>query len=244
MRLGQLARKLSVRPSQLVDLLAKDQLYFEEGSNAKLNDELVKRLVLQVAPDKLAEIMTVQKQDAEPEPQPHPVPLEDVVEEKAELQPEPLVASSTEVSIDENVETIRAPKVELAGLKVLGKIELPAPRKKEEPKVDGEDVSEAEQKPKRERKDKPTKPVERDRQWRNPIAMQREKEQREKDEKRKQALEQEKERKRLNYLNRVKTSQPTKAARIYDEAEESEPQSTPEQKPRTWFGKFLKWLNT
>lgn len=240
MRLGQLARKLSVRPSHLVDLLATDKLYFEEGSNAKLNDELVKRLVLLVAPDKLAEIMTVQTQE---EAKPQPLVVEEVVEEKVELQPEPVAVIATE-AVDENVETIRAPKVELTGLKVLGKIELPAPRKKEELKAEGENTTEAEQKPKRERKDKRT-PVERiEKQWRNPIAMQRDKEQREKEEQKKQAIEQEKERKRLHYLNRVKTSQPTKAARIYDEAEESEPQATPEQKPRTWFGKFLKWLNT
>lgn len=35
------------------------------------------------------------------------------------------------LSADESLEVIRAPKVELAGLKVLGKIDLPAPRKKD-----------------------------------------------------------------------------------------------------------------
>lgn len=241
MRLGQLARKLSVRPSQLVDLLATDQLYFEEGSNAKLNDELVKRLVLKIAPDKLAEIMTVQTQEVEAEPQ--ATSIEEVVEEKIEVQAD-VVTESTEIAADENVETIRAPKVELAGLKVLGKIELPTPRKKEESKIE-ENVAEADQKAKRERKDKRTKRVERnEKQWRNPIAIQREKEQREKEEQRAQALEQEKERKRLNYLSRIKNNQPTRATRIYDEVEGNQPQAEPEQKPRTWIGKFFKWLNT
>lgn len=240
MRLGQLARKLSVRPSQIVDLLAKDQQYFEEGSNAKLNDDLVKQIVLHFAPDRLAELMTVQTQEIE-EIQVEPEPVVEEVVEKVELPVEPLTAESTEVVSD--TETIRAPKVELAGLKVLGKIELPTPRKKEEAKVEGE-AGETEQKPKRERQDKRRKPVERaEKNWRNPIAQQREAEAREKEERRKKALEEEKERKRINYLNKIKTTQPVKAVRIYDEAEERV-EIKPEQQPRTWLGKFLKWLNT
>ena len=237
MRLGQLARKLSVRPSQIVDMLAKHQQFLEDGSNAKLTDDLVKQIVLHFAPERLTELMAVQVQETEPEPQPEPVVIE-VVE--AHLQPEVTTEIKSEV---ENTETIRAPKVELAGLKVLGKIELPAPRKKEEPKAEGE-TTEAEQKPKREQKDKRRKPVERtEKPWRNPIALQREREEREKEERRKQALEEQKERKRINYLNKIKSNAPTKAARIYDEPIEAAPLPV-EKKPRTWFGKFLKWLNT
>lgn len=241
MRLGQLARKLSVRPSQIVDLLAKDQQYFEEGSNAKLNDDLVKQIVLHFAPDRLAELMTVQTQEIE-EAQVQPEPIIEEVVEKVELPIEPLTAESTEVVND--TETIRAPKVELAGLKVLGKIELPTPRKKEEVKVEGE-AEAVEQRPKRELKDKRRKPIERaEKQGRNPVALQREAEAREKEERRKKALEEEKERKRINYLNKIKTTQPAKAVRIYDETDEVQVEVKPEQKPRTWLGRFLKWLNT
>ncbi|MBN8653642.1 MAG: hypothetical protein J0L67_19585 [Cytophagales bacterium] len=240
MRLGQLARKLSVRPSQIVDILAKHQQFLEDGSNAKLTDDLVKQIVLHFAPDRLSEIMAVQTQE-EPEPQPQPeTVVAEIAVEKIELQPEVVVEAKPELA-DES-ETIRAPKVELAGLKVLGKIELPAPRKKEEPKAEGE--NQAEQKPKREPKDRPRKPVERnEKQWRNPVAQQRDAEAREKEERRKKALEEEKERKRINYLNKIKT-QPVKAARIYDEADEVQVELKPEQKPRTWVGRFLKWLNT
>lgn len=241
MRLGQLARKLSVRPSQIVDVLAKHQQFLEDGSNAKLTDNLVKQLVLHFAPDRLNEIMAVQTQE-EPEPQPETeAVVAEVVVEKVEPQPQVVVEAKPELA-DDN-ETIRAPKVELAGLKVLGKIELPAPRKKEEPKAEGE--NQAEQKPKREPKDKPRKPVERtEKQWRNPVAQQRDAEAREKEERRKKALEEEKERKRINYLNKIKHTQPVKAVRLYDEADEVQVELKPEQKPRTWVGKFLKWLNT
>jgi hypothetical protein len=242
MRLGQLARKLSVRPSQIVDILAKHQQFLEDGSNAKLTDDLVKQIVLHFAPDRLSEIMAVQTQE-EPEPQPNPEPETVVAEsavEKIELQPEVVVEAKPEV-VDDS-ETIRAAKVELAGLKVLGKIELPAPRKKEEPKAEGE--NQAEQKSKREPKDRPRKPVERtEKQWRNPVAQQRDAEAREKEERRKKALEEEKERKRINYLNKIKT-QHVKAVRIYDETDEVQVELKPEQKPRTWVGRFLKWLNT
>ncbi|MBX2895285.1 MAG: hypothetical protein KF763_07575 [Cyclobacteriaceae bacterium] len=239
MRLGQLARKLSVRPSQLVDMLAKNQQFLEDGSNAKLSDELVKQIVLHFAPDRLAEIMTVQTQETEPEPlQPEPI-ITEVVQELPQPQ------ASIEIASEDEAETIRAPKVELAGLKVLGKIDLPAPRKKEEPKAEGE-TTEAEQKPKREHKDKRRKPVERtEKQWRNPIAAQREKEEREREERRKQALEEQKERKRLNYLNKIKHQAPAKTVRIYDEPVEEKPAGNATAKPpRTWLGKFLRWLNT
>jgi hypothetical protein len=241
MRLGQLARKLSVRPSQIVDLLAKDQQFLEDGSNAKLTDDLVKQIVMHFAPERLAEIMSVQTQEtgAEPEPQ-----QPETITTKVEEEPQPEVIAETKPEA-EDTETIRAPKVELAGLKVLGKIELPTPRKKEESKAEGE-TTEAEQKPKREHKDKRRKPIERtEKPWRNPIALEREKEEREKEERRKQALEEQKERKRLNYLNKIKTNAPTKAARIYDEPAEGIPSPKSEVKPpRTWFGKFLRWLNT
>ena len=88
MRLGQLARKLSVRPSQIVDLLAKSQQYFDEGSNAKLNDDLVKHIVLHFAPERLGEFMAAQNQEAEEiEIQPRQVieALEEVEEEPKKI---------------------------------------------------------------------------------------------------------------------------------------------------------------
>lgn len=241
MRLGQLARKLSVRPSQIVDLLAKNQQYFDEGSNAKLNDDLVKHIALHFAPERLAELMTAQTQEEEEiqsKPEVEVIKKEEL--EKVEPQPEPVAESHTEDGVES--ETIRAPKVELAGLKVLGKIELPKPRKKEESVA--EISPETEQKPRREHKDKRRNPVERtEKNWRNPIAQQREAEAREKEERRKKALEEEKERKRINYLSKLKATQPVKAARIYEEPEEQK-EIKVEKQPRTWVGKFLKWLNT
>jgi hypothetical protein len=237
MRLAQLARKLAVRPSEIVDLLSQNQVFFEDGSNAKLNDDQVRSVVLHVAPERMSEIMLVQTTEAN-EPESQPETIEEIpVEVKSEAVP-----TVVNPAIETNPsETIRVPKVELAGLKVLGKIELPPPRLKEEAKEEGKETGE--EKPKRERKIRPARRDREERPWRNPIAQQREAEVREREERRLEALKQEKERKRLNYLSKVKNSKPPKAVRIYDETATT-PVKAPEQKPRTWIGKFLRWLNT
>jgi hypothetical protein len=238
MRLAQLARKLSVRPSQIVDLLAQEQIFVEDGSNAKLNDDVVRKVLLTLAPNRLSEIMAEQVTETEPE-------TESISESKIPEQ-EPLdtfeskpVAQISAVNPSEEI--IRAPKVELAGLKVLGKIDLPQSRKQEEvkPKTEGtEPILKQEQRERRPRQPREEKP------WRNPIALQREREARENEERKQAALKEEKERKRHQYLARVKPAKPIKAMRIYDEPVQQLVQITPETKPRTWFGKFLKWLNT
>lgn len=239
MRLAQLARKLSVRPSEIVDLLSQDQLFFEDGSNAKLNDDLVRRVVLHLAPSRIAEIMLAQTNDAnEPEPQPQPEIISaPPIEVKTESAPEEI----NPPTVTDLPETIRVPKVELAGLKVLGKIELPQPRLKVENKDDIKDISES--KPKRERKERQPRRDREEKPWRNPIALEREAEAREREERRLEALKQEKDRKRQHYLNQIKNNKPPKAARIY---EESAPLTAPvaKPKPRTLIGRFLQWLNT
>jgi hypothetical protein len=237
MRLAQLARKLSVRPSEIVDLLSQNQFFFEDGSNTKLNDDQVRSVVFHFAPERMSEIMLVQTTEAtEPEAQPETTsetPIEDKTESVSEI-----LNSVTESNTPE---TIRAPKVELTGLKVLGKIELPQPRVKDETKAEGMETNT--EKPKLERRDRQPRRDREERQWRNPVALQREAEVREREELRLEALKQEKERKRMNYLNKVKNSKPPKAARIYEETAPT-PAKVSEQKPRTWVGKFLRWLNT
>jgi hypothetical protein len=245
MRLAQLARKLSVRPSEIVDLLSKDQVFFEDGSNAKLNDDLVRRVVLHFAPERLSEIMLVQTSEVIETNEPN---KSNELESKPETTSEPAIEIKTEAiaevvdptTVTDLPETIRVPKVELAGLKVLGKIELPQPRLKDENKDEVKDTNEV--RAKRERKETQPRRHREERPWRNPVALQREAEVREREERRLEALKQEKERKRQHYLSQVKNSKPPKAMRIY---EESAPVPTPvaEQKPRTWIGKFLRWLN-
>ena len=238
MRLAQLARKLSVRPSEIVDLLAKENLFFDDGSNAKLNDDVVKKVVLALAPNQLSAIMKEQVAEAEPETE--SIPENEILEQEQPDKPESTpVAPATEVNVPEEI--IRAPKVELAGLKVLGKIDLPPSRKQEETKAISEG---AEPIAKREQRERRTKQPRADKPWRNPLALQREREARENEEKKQAAEKREKERKRQYYLERVKPGKPVKAIRAYDEPDQEQIKITPESKPKTWWGKFLKWLNT
>jgi hypothetical protein len=255
MRLGQLARKLALRPSQIVDYLATKKIFPDEGSNARLSDAETKLVVLQFAPERLNEIMTVEEMSIDPISLPDAVleapvlaPVKEEVIEMAKPSLLEVVEEKTEI------EVIKAPKVELSGLKVLGKIELPEPKKKITPVAETSDAAtkqeeKAEQSPVTEKKQRRTQPREPRREYtprpvRNPIAVQREEQARKEEQKRKARVEREKEKRTQYYLQRVKTGQPTKAAKIVSEPTESFSFKEEKPAPKTWFGKFLRWLNT
>lgn len=261
MRLGQLARKLALRPSQIVDFLATQQIFPEEGSNARLSDEVTERVVMNFAPGRLNEIMAVEDITPEPTTAPARVTEELVItavkEEVIADKPTPLPAiKETEDKLE--VEVIKAPKVELSGLKVLGKIELPEPKKKTAPVAESTeatvaDAGEVEKMPVTEKRQR--RPEQRvhsqqrrdnntQRPARNPIAIQREQKAREEERKRKEKLEREKEKRTQYYLQRVKTGQPTKPVKMVSEPTESFPAKEVKPAPKTWVGKFLRWLNT
>lgn len=258
MRLGQLARKLALRPSQIVDYLATQQIFPDEGSNARLNDEVTRRVILHFAPARLNEIMAMEENTPEPVETPAPGKKESVAvdseEVTMEVAPPHVIAEEKSV-----VEVIKAPKVELSGLKVLGKIELPEPKKKLVPVAESpEGVIEspegvAEKIPATERKSRRAEPRNKNQQRtpdykqrpeRNPIAVQREQKAREEEEKRKIKQEREKEKRTQYYMQRVKAGQPTKAVKIVTEPTESMILQEERPAPKTWFGKFLRWLNT
>ncbi len=256
MRLGQLARKLALRPSQIVDFLAVQQVLPDEGSNARLSDEVTERVVLHFAPERLNEILTTEEKNSEPLSASPPIEEQAIITEEVEAvvivedMPSPVVEEP-----EDKPEVIKAPKVELSGLKVLGKIELPEAKKKiaPEPASDNEIENQEQKFPDTEKKLRSTdrkekSPHQREnytpRPARNPIALQREQKAREEEEKRKAKVERDKEKRTEYYLQRVKTGQPTKSMKIVSEPVESF--STKEMKPlpKTWLGKFLRWLNT
>jgi hypothetical protein len=250
MRLGQLARKLALRPSQIVDYLATQQVFPEEGSNARLSNEVTELVILHFAPERLYELINTEEKGEDTlthAPVEAPV-ISNAVVTQAEVETSTLPA--VEAS-NEKPEVIKAPKVELTGLKVLGKIELPEPKKKSAP--NSESVNEStsvtpiEKKTGRsERREK--NPQQREkytpRPARNPVAVQREMKAREEEEKRKVKAEQDKEKRTQYYYNRVKTGQPTKAVKIVSEPTETYELKEVKPAPKTWLGKFLRWLNT
>lgn len=230
MRLGQLSRKLGVSTPEIIQFLASRQITISEDSNAKIEDIHAHWVTEKFAPHLIAsveEVMAEEKKEVA-------IPDETI----------PVIETpSTEVTMEEPPlpEVIKAPKIELAGLKVLGKIEIPEKKKKTDESLEGQ-PEEKERKPRSERPRSTSREYQ-ERPRKNPVVLQREREQREAEQKRKELLAKEKEKKTNHYFNRVKPVVPTKKVR--KEEETIEVVDIPVEKmPTTLWGKFMRWLNT
>ena len=251
MRLGQLARKLALRPSDIVEFLAENNIRIPEGANARLENDHVNLIMKRFVPG-WTETLEV---EAEPEEE---VILPEAGLNSDQLNTEDHTGPTTEPVqeqelTEESNEVIRAPKIELSGLKVLGKIDLPEQKKKEDlPKEEGpvsESAKPEEGKPeggKRERREnRRTFDVNKKRHQRfekNPVALQREREANEAQKQHMEKVAREKEKRTQKYLQNYKPSAPTKATKLVKEdVVEMTPQDLVEP-PKTIFGKILRWL--
>lgn len=217
MRLGQLARQLDISTDKIVTFLGTRDIPMDSSANARVDDTLVDLIVGHFAPGN----ETLRQQ----------------VHETPEL-PEPAVTEGTdtpEPQAESLPELIKAPKVELPGLRVLGKIELPE-KKKPEPPREPEPEREARPIARNPRRNQPP----RDR--KNPVRLAREQEEHEKKLRLEEAKQKEKERKAAYYQKRLKPQAPTKAVRLIDEEYEEMPPLEPER-PRSLWGRFMRWLN-
>jgi hypothetical protein len=269
MRLGQLARKLSLKPAEIVEFLASQNIQIGEGSNTRIEDEHALIVIRHYAPGlenllKEQEVEQIKTTETQVEVMPEvnaevPEVKTEVINEKIESQQD--VSLEVGEQISESVDTtaaetyvtnddvIKAPKVELPGLKVIGKIDLPEPKKKE-PELkpeQSEEVSQVEEHSKKiQQDDRKPSHQRRDRNdvrpRKNPIALQREREALEAEKKRRAELEREKEKRTRNYLKKVKPNQPTKAARLVSEPVVQMSNVEEDEKPKTWLGKFIRWL--
>jgi hypothetical protein len=202
MRIGSLARRLGIPPSDILGFLAVNNIEAESGANSRLAEDTLLRVVKHFAPEKVSEIFqapdevveVVQEQVEEQVVQP-------VIEEPATVAEEtPVEEEAPEVPL----EVIRVSKVELQGLKVLGKIDLPQPKKKLEdtdPKPEGEEQPVQQQQPaaRSPRKEFQKRSDRRDREWKNPLEQKRLQEARDAEQKKRDRAEQEKERRTNNY---------------------------------------------
>ena len=246
MRLAQLARKLTIRPTVIVDFLTQHSIQIEDGSNTRLADDHVALIMQKFAPARAAEIAA-----------------ELVIEKQTELktsipQEKVVIAQSTaiesipfsfEESWPEKIEVIKAPKVELSGLKVLGKIDLPEPKKKEvetigdQPQPDQSIPAEVDKKPRQENRKPYTnrKETSNQRPGKNPIALERERNALEEEKKKRAQLKHEKEKRKQHYFSKVKAVAPTRSVKLMkEEVEELTPMAPV---PKTLWGKFMRWLN-
>ena len=254
MRLAQLSRKFSVLPAEIVDLLARHNIALEPSANAKVEGEALTIVIAHYAPQSLEQNSQQQEISVNEPPANESVETETVEPVVSQLIEEPKISEQQSQPVSEEQSTvlngvggvIKAPKVELKGLKVLGKIELPEPRKKEEPAPPSDEASVEEQRPvartenreRRERRQlkKPSHDS------RNPVALERERLAREAAERRKQELEREKERRKLHYHKKVVPKGPTKAVRRYEEHEAMTPET--EERPKSLWGRIIRWLTT
>ncbi len=253
MRLAQLARKISVKPSEITEFLATHNIQLDNSSNAKVNDEHVDLVFRHFAPEMLGDAKASdpnrldQQKETESE-------HSSKIETSSEIVSEPAAISSSE-EWTEVPEVIKPIKVELPGLKVVGKIDLPEPKKKEksndsgdkiigdkddQPAKDPSDirVSRAENKrltkPKREVTRKPRK---------NPIALQREREEREALRRKLEEKKKEKELRTHRYLKKVSTKPvPPKSIKKVNNEDEYETYSEEMTKPKSFIGRILSWF--
>lgn len=260
MRLAQLARKLALRPSEITEFLAAKQISVEDSSNAKVTDEHVILVLQHFAPELLEEA----KSEIAPSVK---MEAEEITEVKEELPaPSDITIEEEPASIGEiaeekiePIEVIKAPKVELPGLKVVGKIDLPEPKKKEEEKQPESEEQTVGQ-PEAVRDEQADRPPHRDRKQRgrrntreqddrrprkNPIALQREREEREERRKREEQKEREKELRTRRYMEKVaKNLPPPKPVKKRKTEEEYEVYTEVTPPPKTIFGKIIRWLTS
>lgn len=267
MRLAQLARKIVVKPADIVSFLASQNIQIEDSSNAKVADEYERLVLKHFAPELLAtqpEIEEiVQPAPAVDEPVETPV---DQMEIAATTEETPAVE---EIKEEDKPEVIKPPKVELPGLKVVGKIELPEPKKKipepeaevstEATPLEGEQPAvptEGEQPAKpvantREQQRDRRRPHRQDRRQRdeqrprkNPIALQREREEREALRRKLEEQKKQKELRTQRYLKKVEgkitPSRPSKKSK--KKLEEEYEVYTEKPQPKSFFGRIMNWF--
>lgn len=222
MRLGQLARQLSISTDKIVSFLGSRDIAVDSHNNARIDPAYVDLVLLEFAPgnDTLRQEVIQTQDTPETEPEEHDSAPGDAV---------PVIP-----------DLIKAPKVELPGLRVLGKIELPEKKKPEAAKEEDKEAPRENQRPafvpRSPRRNAPP----RDR--KNPVVLAREREESEKKRKQDEAREEEKQRKAAYYQKRLKPQPPTKSVRLFREETEEMPQP-PAKRPKTVWGRFMRWLN-
>ena len=139
MRLVQLARQLGITQSDLLEFLSQQGFPHPEGFNTKIDDEtvgLIRQHFQQTNSESvednepIEEVATISNAVIET-PESDPVNHVSPAESQEEILPE----EHKEIAPAEK-EVIRAKKIKLEGIKILGKIDLPEPVVKEKPVED------------------------------------------------------------------------------------------------------------
>lgn len=251
MRLAQLARKIGIKPGEIAAFLTDKNLPIDGSSNAKVAEDQVELVLRHYAPDLLSPVAEIESQvlaEEETESVTNPEHLE--ISEDA-----PLLASEEDMKVatsDEDTvikEVIKPVLVELPGLKVVGKIDLPESKKLGAETVEEDKVEAGEKKlPIKKTNEKlgRRRNINRENEQRprkNIVALQREREARETLKRKLEEKEREKKLRTERYLKKVSkfTPPPQRPKKIKYE-DEYEVFSIEPEKPRSFFGKILNWF--
>jgi len=274
MRLGQLARKYDVSPKEIISYLketgsTQDTLHHNSKLNEQTETLLAKHFnyVEQLSEDASEEIeqkltkpevveleQSIEATQSELDPPLPEAKLKDlqkkdeVVNEEVVIETDRLLEllESEESSIDlSKITLIKAPKKQLTGLKVVGKIELPEPKNKtvkkselreEKPKPIRYSGHQHRQLSKEELENRRLKAKKKEEDYQ----ARKEKREKEKAKKQKKALNEARYQQKLQRTkyNQLKHKDKTQSPQWSSEVKEQRP------KPKTLLGKFWRWMNT
>jgi hypothetical protein len=131
MRLGQLARKLALRPTDIVEFLAENNIRIPEGANARVENDHVNLIMKRFVPGWIETSQMESEPDEEvilPGADSEPLNSEQLnTEEQTSPTAEPVLEQEL---TEDSSEVIRAPKIELSGLNVLGRIDCLSKRRR------------------------------------------------------------------------------------------------------------------
>ena len=217
MRLGQLSRQLEVSSDKIVKVLADNFREVNNHPNIKITEEELAFLVVHFSPSQtesnddkdapLSELIEEKIEiESESESEPSAQEKKNVPEFVESLRPQIITLEEEFNAQKEDLESYKAEKVELEGLKVVGKIELPEPPiRKEKPTTgtenkeeESEEIKSFKRKPRRNGNRKPRL---------NPIEYQRQKEERQAEKRKEQEEKRKKELKKKHYETQVKSKQ-------------------------------------
>lgn len=239
MRLAQLARKVGKNQSEVIKFLADNSVFVEDHSNAKVEDTDVAKVMNHFAPAVLAPIQEPERQSQALTQEPETT-LPEVINELALGDQEVEEVSPDAAAIEKQTEVIKAPKIALQGLKVIGKIDLPEIKKKV---TDNEDKQER-QVPKEFNNKQERRTSSRQGPTKNPIALQREKEEQEKQKKKLEKIAYLKELKTQRYLSKVR-----RPIDVYKEPkekpliQEAKVSIRPKPKSDSFFARLFGWFS-
>lgn len=251
MRLAQLARRIAVKPSDIVEFLADNNIQIESTSNAKVNDSYVDLVIKHFSPEHLSPEETI----ADGQTQGEIDTEQEQVAGGIEVTEKKIEVVDPEEDVEAIPEVIRPAKVELPGLKVIGKIDLPEIKLKDEnpePTDSGKDQTlealASEELPRRKARPENRRKVQTSREnnripQKNPIALQREREEREALHRRQKEKEREKKLRTHRYLKKVSAKEtapkPVKQNKYEDEYEVYD---EAEVKPKSVIERILNWF--